>query len=301
MTPEGAAPGPRPGGPRTCSRWRVRSSRPRGPGGDAGFAWRRGLPETDDAAWSGTSTSAWSPAAGCAWTTCPGRSPARGPHGRIATVTIARTPFPDLPTALVTEPRRRRARPAQGVRRRGGRARRGPAGRRRHHRGHRPRRQRGLGRPRGARRRDRAAPRSPSLVLRFVAGDDLRVERRVRDGEQVARGDVVLSVHGPVGLLLTAERTALNYLGHLSGVATATATRVRALADTGAQVRDTCKTVPHLRALEKYAARAARREPPRLAVGPGPGRGQPRARRRRGGAGVRGGGAVTRRSRCRSR
>ena len=93
------------------------------------------------------------------------------------------------------------------------------------------------------------------LVLRFVAGDDLAVERRVRDGEQVARGDVVLSVHGPVGLLLTAERTALNYLGHLSGVATATATWVRALADTAAQVRDTRKTVPHLRALEKYAVR----------------------------------------------
>ena len=94
-------------------------------------------------------------------------------------------------------------------------------------------------------------------MLRFVAGDDLRVERRVRDGEQVARGDVVMSVHGPVGLLLTAERTALNYLGHLSGVATVTAAWVRALADTAAQVRDTRKTVPHLRALEVRRAAAA--------------------------------------------
>jgi nicotinate-nucleotide pyrophosphorylase (carboxylating) len=64
-----------------------------------------------------------------------------------------------------------------------------------------------------------------------------------------------MSVKGPVRALLTAERTALNFLGHLSGVATTTRTWVDALEGTGAQVRDTRKTIPHFRALEKYAVR----------------------------------------------
>ncbi len=62
-------------------------------------------------------------------------------------------------------------------------------------------------------------------------------------------------MHGPVAALLTAERTALNFLCHLSGVATATSRWVDALAGTGARVRDTRKTTPGLRALEKYAVR----------------------------------------------
>ena len=65
----------------------------------------------------------------------------------------------------------------------------------------------------------------------------------------------MLTVHGPVRMLLTAERTALNYLCHLSGVATATAQWVEALEGTSARVRDTRKTTPHFRALEKYAVR----------------------------------------------
>jgi nicotinate-nucleotide pyrophosphorylase (carboxylating) len=93
------------------------------------------------------------------------------------------------------------------------------------------------------------------LVLRFVAGDHLDITRHVTDGSRVTRGDAVMSVRGPVRALLTAERTALNYLCHLSGVATTTATWVEALQGTGAQVRDTRKTVPHFRALEKYAVR----------------------------------------------
>lgn len=93
------------------------------------------------------------------------------------------------------------------------------------------------------------------LVLRFVIGDDLEVTRVAADGGHVARGDILLTVRGPVGLLLTAERTALNYLCHLSGVATTTDGWVRALAGTGARVRDTRKTIPHFRALEKYAVR----------------------------------------------
>jgi nicotinate-nucleotide pyrophosphorylase (carboxylating) len=93
------------------------------------------------------------------------------------------------------------------------------------------------------------------LVFRYVVGPLTEVSRKTADGTRVARGDVLVSVHGPVRLLLTAERTALNYLSHLSGVATTTAGWVQALAGTGAQVRDTRKTLPHFRALEKYAVR----------------------------------------------
>ncbi|MGH3373052.1 MAG: carboxylating nicotinate-nucleotide diphosphorylase, partial [Nocardioidaceae bacterium] len=93
------------------------------------------------------------------------------------------------------------------------------------------------------------------LVLRFVGGGGLEVSRKVADGDRVSRGDVVMSVHGQVRALLTAERTALNYLCHLSGVATTTRSWVEALEGTGARVRDTRKTTPHFRALEKYAVR----------------------------------------------
>jgi nicotinate-nucleotide pyrophosphorylase (carboxylating) len=93
------------------------------------------------------------------------------------------------------------------------------------------------------------------LVFREVAGEDLKVVRAAADGEHVERDDVLLSVTGAVASLLTAERTALNYLCHLSGVATATSRWVEALEGTGARVRDTRKTTPHLRALEKYAVR----------------------------------------------
>lgn len=92
------------------------------------------------------------------------------------------------------------------------------------------------------------------LVFRYVLGD-VAVERPVSDGSAVERGDVLLTVTGPTALLLTAERTALNYACHLSGVATATAAWVRALEGTGARVRDTRKTIPHFRDLEKYAVR----------------------------------------------
>ena len=84
----------------------------------------------------------------------------------------------------------------------------------------------------------------------------IRFEPRTSDGRAVRRGDVLASVTGPTRALLTAERTALNLLCHLSGVATATAAWARALDGTGARVRDTRKTTPGLRALEKYAVRA---------------------------------------------
>jgi nicotinate-nucleotide pyrophosphorylase (carboxylating) len=75
------------------------------------------------------------------------------------------------------------------------------------------------------------------------------------DGSALGPGDVVLSATGRTRDLLTAERTALNLLCHLSGVATVTAAWVSALAGTATRVRDTRKTTPGLRALEKYAVR----------------------------------------------
>ncbi len=88
-----------------------------------------------------------------------------------------------------------------------------------------------------------------------MLGDAVLVQRPRADGDTVERGDVVLTARGETRLLLTAERTALNLLCHLSGVATATASWVAALEGTGARVRDTRKTTPGLRHLEKYAVR----------------------------------------------
>jgi nicotinate-nucleotide pyrophosphorylase (carboxylating) len=82
-----------------------------------------------------------------------------------------------------------------------------------------------------------------------------QVEPRATDGDRLEVGTVVLTASGPVGRLLTAERTTLNLLCHLSGVATLTRHWVDAVAGTGAAIRDTRKTFPGLRALEKYAVR----------------------------------------------
>ena len=78
------------------------------------------------------------------------------------------------------------------------------------------------------------------------------------DGSAVAPGDVVATVEGPLRSILTAERTALNFLGHLSGIATLTRAYVDAVqaANPATRVLDTRKTTPGLRALEKAAVRA---------------------------------------------
>jgi nicotinate-nucleotide pyrophosphorylase (carboxylating) len=83
----------------------------------------------------------------------------------------------------------------------------------------------------------------------------LGIEYRAADGDRVLRGDALLTVTGPVRTLLTAERTALNLLCHLSGIATLTRRWVDEVAGTGARIRDTRKTLPGLRALQKYAVR----------------------------------------------
>jgi nicotinate-nucleotide pyrophosphorylase (carboxylating) len=93
------------------------------------------------------------------------------------------------------------------------------------------------------------------LVFVHVLGGEVEITDRVPDGTRVSAGDLVMRVSGPVRGLLTAERTALNFACHLSGVATATAAWVDALAGTRARVLDTRKTLPGHRALQKYAVR----------------------------------------------
>ncbi|WP_076482328.1 carboxylating nicotinate-nucleotide diphosphorylase [Williamsia sterculiae] len=104
-------------------------------------------------------------------------------------------------------------------------------------------------------------------VFAEVIGDDVTVASRRSDGDRVHPGDVVLALDAPTAGLLTAERTALNLLCHLSGVATATAQWVDAIAGTGCVVRDTRKTLPGLRALEKAAVRAGGGRNHRMSLG----------------------------------
>jgi nicotinate-nucleotide pyrophosphorylase (carboxylating) len=89
----------------------------------------------------------------------------------------------------------------------------------------------------------------------MCSAESLNFEETIADGASVKPGDLVISVTGPTRGLLTAERTALNLLGHLSGIATATQLWALQLAETNAKVRDTRKTLPGLRALQKYAVR----------------------------------------------
>ena len=84
----------------------------------------------------------------------------------------------------------------------------------------------------------------------------LEIAIATRDGEDVAPGDVVCAIKGRARSILTAERVALNFLGHLSGVATATANIATAIAHTKAKVCCTRKTTPGLRVVEKFAVRA---------------------------------------------
>jgi nicotinate-nucleotide pyrophosphorylase (carboxylating) len=83
----------------------------------------------------------------------------------------------------------------------------------------------------------------------------IRVERRCQDGDAVRAGTVLLQLSGPARPLLTGERVALNFVQHLSGVATLTARFVAAVAGTGAQILDTRKTTPGWRGFEKFAVR----------------------------------------------
>ena len=81
------------------------------------------------------------------------------------------------------------------------------------------------------------------------------IERLVEDGQSVPAGTDLLRLHGLARAMLTAERSALNTVQHLSGIATMTRAYVDAISGTGATLLDTRKTIPGLRALEKYATR----------------------------------------------
>ncbi|MCX4981656.1 carboxylating nicotinate-nucleotide diphosphorylase [Streptomyces sp. NBC_00572] len=100
-----------------------------------------------------------------------------------------------------------------------------------------------------------AGLRVAEAVLSIVCDDEFEVERHVEDGERVEAGQVLLSVTARTRDLLTGERSALNILCRLSGIATATRAWADVLEGTKAKVRDTRKTTPGLRALEKYAVR----------------------------------------------
>ncbi len=94
-----------------------------------------------------------------------------------------------------------------------------------------------------------------AAVFDVVSDGDAHITVVSSDGTRVLPGDVLLTVTGRTRHLLTAERTALNLLCHLSGVATATSQWADALEGTPARIRDTRKTTPGLRVLEKYAVR----------------------------------------------
>lgn len=89
----------------------------------------------------------------------------------------------------------------------------------------------------------------------FAALADVTWKPSVADGDRVGAGDVVVRIEGPMRALLTGERTALNLLQRLSGIATMTRRYVDAVGTSPAEVVDTRKTTPGLRALEKYAVR----------------------------------------------
>jgi nicotinate-nucleotide pyrophosphorylase (carboxylating) len=94
-----------------------------------------------------------------------------------------------------------------------------------------------------------------AAVYDVVAPGSAELEALVGDGEPLHPGAVLARVEAPARAVLMAERTSLNLLGHLCGVATLTRSWVDAVAHTGARIRDTRKTIPGLRDLDKYAVR----------------------------------------------
>ena len=108
------------------------------------------------------------------------------------------------------------------------------------------------------------AARQPGVIAGLDAAElafslvdpEIVMRRHLQDGDAVKPGDVIATIEGPSRGLLSAERTALNFLGHLSGIATVTAGIATAIRGTKASVACTRKTTPGLRALEKYAVRA---------------------------------------------
>jgi nicotinate-nucleotide pyrophosphorylase (carboxylating) len=92
-------------------------------------------------------------------------------------------------------------------------------------------------------------------VFVILGGSEVSIKTPVSDGDDVVAGQVLISITGPTRILLQGERPALNLLSHLSAIATATQAWATALGESGTKVRDTRKTTPGLRTLEKYAVR----------------------------------------------
>jgi len=107
----------------------------------------------------------------------------------------------------------------------------------------------------GARKAGTIAGLACARLAILAMDPDAKFKARVEDGDQVKAGAVLAKVSANARALLSAERTALNLLGRLSGVATLTRSYVDAVAGTSARITDTRKTTPGLRALEKYAVR----------------------------------------------
>jgi len=94
-----------------------------------------------------------------------------------------------------------------------------------------------------------------AAVFSVMSGDAVSIRYGKADGDMVQVGDVLISVTGPTHELLRAERPALNLLGRLGGIASMTRVWVEAVAGSNARIRDTRKTTPGMRKLEKYAVR----------------------------------------------
>jgi nicotinate-nucleotide pyrophosphorylase (carboxylating) len=117
--------------------------------------------------------------------------------------------------------------------------------------------------PRERRLAARLVARKPGTIASLIAAEcafqlvdpSLRIEIAERDGARVEGGSLLAAIEGPARSILTAERVALNFAGHLCGVATATRALVDAVAGTKARIVCTRKTTPGLRVLEKYAVR----------------------------------------------
>ncbi|MEJ2578294.1 MAG: carboxylating nicotinate-nucleotide diphosphorylase [Kineosporiaceae bacterium] len=129
--------------------------------------------------------------------------------------------------------------------------------------------------PAGARGTATLTARQPGVLAGIVvvaavleaALEEAELEVRHPDGAEIVPGTVALTVTGTVRDLLTVERTVLNLTCHLSGIATVTRSWVRAVAGTGCRIRDTRKTLPGLRALQKYAVRCGGGTNHRMSLG----------------------------------
>ena len=120
---------------------------------------------------------------------------------------------------------------------------------------------------RDGRRTAAGGRRVSATVLAAAGGRGVTGTVLVADGERIGAGDAVLRVSGPASAVLGAERTMLNFLTHLSGIATATRAWADVIEGTGAAVRDTRKTTPGLRVLDKYAVRCGGGRNHRMGLG----------------------------------